>query len=129
MLLRQFKYQLFAPGCNPIVIPGVADEDDIPRTLTWKAPPRPLFSGQFEDRRVARGAHPQDHSLRSIRAMVDDILGEISPDFTRLYAKTGRPPIPPGTAAAGAASADLLYDPQRAPALGTAWSLPPALPR
>lgn len=38
---------------------------------------------------------PQDHPLRSIRAMVDRILHELSPAFDRLYAKVGRPSIPP----------------------------------
>ena len=38
---------------------------------------------------------PQDHPLRPIRAMVDRILQELSPAFDRLYAKTGRPSIPP----------------------------------
>jgi transposase len=38
---------------------------------------------------------PQDHPLRPIRAMVDRILQELSPAFDRLYAKVGRPSIPP----------------------------------
>ena len=38
---------------------------------------------------------PQDHPLRSIRAMVDAILVELSPEFAQLYAPVGRPSIPP----------------------------------
>ncbi len=38
---------------------------------------------------------PQDHPLRAIRALVDGILHEMSRDFSRLYAATGRPSIPP----------------------------------
>ncbi len=38
---------------------------------------------------------PPDHPLRPIRAMVDQALGELSPLFSRLYARIGRPSIPP----------------------------------
>ena len=38
---------------------------------------------------------PADHPLRPIRAMVDTVLRELSPEFARLYPKTGRPSIPP----------------------------------
>lgn len=38
---------------------------------------------------------PQDHPLRAIRAMVDQVLAELSPEFDRLYARTGRPSIAP----------------------------------
>lgn len=38
---------------------------------------------------------PADHPLRPIRKMVDSVLSELSPLFERLYAKTGRPSIPP----------------------------------
>ena len=38
---------------------------------------------------------PQDHPLRAIRLMVDRSLGELSPRFEGLYAKTGRPSIAP----------------------------------
>ena len=37
---------------------------------------------------------PSDHPLR-IRAFVDPILRELSPRFDAIYAKTGRPSIPP----------------------------------
>ena len=38
---------------------------------------------------------PADHPLRPIRDLVDAVLEELSPRFARLYAKTGRPSIPP----------------------------------
>ncbi|MDE3193712.1 MAG: IS5 family transposase [Chloroflexota bacterium] len=38
---------------------------------------------------------PQDHPLRRIRAMTDRALRDLDPLFDRLYAKTGRPSIPP----------------------------------
>jgi transposase len=37
----------------------------------------------------------QDHPLRPIRTMVDEILKELSPQFSKMYAKVGRPSIPP----------------------------------
>jgi len=33
--------------------------------------------------------------LRPIRAMVDEILKQLSPQFNKMYAKVGRPSIPP----------------------------------
>ncbi len=38
---------------------------------------------------------PQDHPLRPIREMTDRALRELDPVFRRLYARTGRPSIPP----------------------------------
>lgn len=38
---------------------------------------------------------PADHPLRAIRAMVDPILRDLSPQFDALYSRTGRPSIPP----------------------------------
>jgi hypothetical protein len=38
---------------------------------------------------------PSDHPLRPIRAMVDAILVELSPEFAKLYSPVGRPSIPP----------------------------------
>ncbi len=38
---------------------------------------------------------PADHALRSIQKLVDPILVELSPEFDTLYAKVGRPSIPP----------------------------------
>jgi transposase len=38
---------------------------------------------------------PKDHPLRAIRRMVDAALQELSPQFDSVYAKVGRPSIPP----------------------------------
>lgn len=38
---------------------------------------------------------PQDHPLRPIREMVNVVLKDMSPYFTRIYAREGRPSIPP----------------------------------
>ena len=37
----------------------------------------------------------KDHPLRPIRAMVDKVLKELSPEFSKMYSKVGRPSIPP----------------------------------
>ena len=37
----------------------------------------------------------KDHPLRPIRTMVDEILKQLSPQFHKMYAKVGRPSIPP----------------------------------
>jgi hypothetical protein len=38
---------------------------------------------------------PQGHPLRALRTMADEALAELSPRFSRLYAKRGRPSIAP----------------------------------
>lgn len=38
---------------------------------------------------------PQDHPLRRIRELVDQILRGMAKDFEGMYAKTGRPSVPP----------------------------------
>jgi transposase len=38
---------------------------------------------------------PKDHPMRPIRRMVDAALKELSPQFDKMYAKVGRPSIPP----------------------------------
>ena len=38
---------------------------------------------------------PADHPLRPIRELVDEALGSLSPAFSKLYARDGRPSIPP----------------------------------
>jgi transposase len=38
---------------------------------------------------------PADHPLRAIRELVDAALRELSRDFGKLYAREGRPGIPP----------------------------------
>jgi transposase len=49
-----------------------------------------VFSYVSPEQRV-----PQDHPLRPIRRMVDAALKELSPQFDAMYAKAGRPSIPP----------------------------------
>lgn len=49
-----------------------------------------MFSVLSPEQRV-----PQDHPLRTIRAMVDDVLHDLSHTFDAIYAKVGRPSIPP----------------------------------
>ena len=38
---------------------------------------------------------PQDHPLRAIRRLVDQVLAGMSKRFDRLYSEVGRPSIPP----------------------------------
>jgi transposase len=38
---------------------------------------------------------PQDHPLRAIRKVVDEVLRSMARDFEGMYAKTGRPSVPP----------------------------------
>lgn len=52
--------------------------------------PDAMFSYVSAEQRV-----PPDHPLRGIRAVVDDVLREMSPEFDGLYARVGRPSIPP----------------------------------
>ena len=49
-----------------------------------------VFSYVSPEQRV-----PQDHPLRSLRAMTDEALRDLQPRFNKLYAKTGRPSIAP----------------------------------
>ena len=49
-----------------------------------------MFSYVSAEQRV-----PADHPLRAIRALVDDVLCDMSREFDRLYARVGRPSIPP----------------------------------
>lgn len=48
-----------------------------------------LFSYVSPEARV-----PKDHPLRAIRQITDRVLATLSPKFTRMYAKIGRPSIP-----------------------------------
>jgi transposase len=52
--------------------------------------PEAIFSYITPSQRV-----PPDHPLRGIRKVVDAALEKMSPRFQRLYARTGRPSIPP----------------------------------
>src|SRR5262250_3331694 len=38
---------------------------------------------------------PQDHPLRAIRKLVDEVLRAMAKEFDGLYANTGRPSVPP----------------------------------
>jgi transposase len=49
-----------------------------------------MFSYLSPEERV-----PHDHPLRTIRRLVDRVLVELSADFDRLYARVGRPSVPP----------------------------------
>src|SRR6266571_121641 len=52
--------------------------------------PEPMFSYITTAQRV-----PQDHPLRPVRAIADEALRALSPEFDRLYSKIGRPSIAP----------------------------------
>jgi transposase len=49
-----------------------------------------MFSYLSPEQRV-----PADHPLRAVRALTDEALRSLSRRFARMYAKTGRPSIPP----------------------------------
>src|SRR4029077_2973933 len=49
-----------------------------------------VFSYISPEQRVRK-----DHPLRPIRTMVDEILKQLSQQFSKMYAKVGRPSIPP----------------------------------
>ena len=49
-----------------------------------------LFSYVSQEERI-----PQNHPLRTIRAMSDEVLAPLTKRFDRLYSDTGRPSIPP----------------------------------
>ena len=40
---------------------------------------------------------PQGHPIRRIKALADEELKRLSPVFSQMYSKTGRPSIPPET--------------------------------
>ena len=52
--------------------------------------PETMFSYVSAEQRV-----PNEHPLRAIRALVDDVLRDMSREFDGLYARVGRPSIPP----------------------------------
>ena len=56
----------------------------------WDVKSDALFSYVSCEARV-----PKDHPLRPIRQIVDKALAALSPEFEKLYAKLGRPSIPP----------------------------------
>jgi transposase len=57
--------------------------------------------GSFQDQGVlfsyvsAESRVPQQHPLRRIRQLVRDVLKQLSPSLSRLYAREGRPSVPP----------------------------------
>ena len=50
----------------------------------------PMWSYISPEQRI-----PLDHPLRPLRTLVDAVLTELSPRFSTLYAKTGRPSVAP----------------------------------
>jgi transposase len=52
--------------------------------------PDAMFSYVSTEQRV-----PRDHPLRAIRGLVDEVLRDMSREFDGLYARVGRPSIPP----------------------------------
>jgi transposase len=63
-----------------------------------------MFSYISPEKRV-----PADHPLRPIRKMVDEIVKEMSPKFTKLYSEVGRPSIAPERLLRSLAVADFLF--------------------
>ena len=49
-----------------------------------------MFSYLSPEERVRK-----DHPLRTVRTLTDEILREMSPVFDSMYARRGRPSIPP----------------------------------
>src|SRR5215471_1549428 len=49
-----------------------------------------VFSYLSPEERVRK-----DHPLRAVRAMVDEVLKQLSRHFDAMYAKVGRPSVPP----------------------------------
>ena len=56
----------------------------------WDQRSKGLFAYVSCERRV-----PSDHPLQCILPLVDSSLGDLSPQFAQLYARVGRPSIPP----------------------------------
>ena len=53
-------------------------------------PQQAMFIYRSMDERI-----PLDHPLRTIRALVDSVLADLSPQFEELYAAVGRASVPP----------------------------------
>lgn len=49
-----------------------------------------LFSYRSIEDRI-----PQDHGIRKLRALADEVLNRLSPAFDKIYAPEGRPSVPP----------------------------------
>jgi transposase len=54
-----------------------------------------LLAGAMFSYVDAEARVPKDHPLRAIREVVNAVLGDLSPEFGRLYSRIGRPSIPP----------------------------------
>src|SRR6266403_5264151 len=64
---------------------------------------------------------PLDHPLRPIQKIVDEALGALTGKFDKLYAKFGRPSLPPEKLLRRAAVASLLLGAFGAAVDGAAW--------
>src|SRR5882672_8937498 len=97
-LLDALKRQLAGCGKTRVLMSGHREKSPTMRvTLTREVRMRgdheqqaPMWSYISPDQRI-----PPDHPLRPIRALVDAVLHDLSPRFSRLYAKTGRPSVAP----------------------------------
>ena len=81
-----------------------------------------MFSYLSPEMRVRK-----DHPLRAIRAMVDEVLTQLSRRFDGMYATVGRPSIPPEKLLRAQLLQMLYCDPQRTIADGRD-GLQPAVP-
>ena len=81
-----------------------------------------MFSYLSPEQRV-----PADHPLRAVRALTDHALKTMSRRFAGLYAKTGRPSIPPEQLLRALLLQVAVHDPERTAADGRA-QLQPAVP-
>ena len=57
---------------------------------------------------------PKDHPIRSIKAVADEALERLSPEFDRMYSKVGQSVRPAGTTAEGIAAHLPVLGAQRA---------------
>src|SRR5712671_1772489 len=64
---------------------------------------------------------PLDHPLRPIQKIVDEALGALTGEFDKLYAKFGRPSIPPEKLLRALLVASLLLGAFGAAVDGAAW--------
>ena len=70
--------------------------------------------------RDSRPADTPGHPIRLIKPMVDRALSELSPTFSQMYAKVGRPSIPPEHLLKGMPVDGPLHHKERAPVLRAA---------
>lgn len=61
------------------------------RGMRGQAKSQPQFLALFSTEQAV----PKDHPIRTIKRMVDGALADLSPLFDEMYAKEGRPSIPP----------------------------------